>query len=204
MADSFSFEEALTPKEEKSEAKQKPTGFSFEEAAKPVERPTGGFSFEDAALKPDELGRYIARSEERGRKPEDVGFLESIPAAAKRGIESLGDVASGLGLAKTALTGTEEETRAKMQAIKADQNKPEEKPGMTVADFERIYKEKGFLEAAKEAPKYIVEQFLQSAPQMAGPLAAGAVATPFLTPVGGALVGMGAYGIQQFGNFLVR
>jgi hypothetical protein len=39
---------------------------------------------------------------------------------------------------------------------------------------------------------------------MAGPLAAGAVASPFLTPVGGAVVGIGAYGLQQFGNFLVR
>jgi hypothetical protein len=174
--------------------------------------------------KPDALGRYIAAPgeketkqkeytpEELGlggpqRKPEDVGFLESIPAAAKRGIESLGDVASGLGLAKTALTGTEEETRAKMQAIKADQNKPEEKPAMTVADFERIYQEKGFLEAAKEAPKYIVEQFLQSAPQMAGPLAVGSAVGALSGPAGvvtGPLAGMAAYGVQQFGNFLVR
>ena len=138
------------------------------------------------------------------RRPEDVGFFEAIPAAAKRGIESLSDVAAGLGLAKSSLTGTEAETKAKMEAIKADQAKKEEKPPMTVADFERIYQEKGFLEAAKEAPKYIVEQFLQSAPQMAGPLAAGAVASPFLTPVGGALVGMGTYAVQQFGNFLVR
>jgi hypothetical protein len=161
----------------------------------------------ELGLKPTKQKEYTPEELGLGgpqRKPEDVGFLESIPAAAKRGIASLGDVASGLGLAKTALTGTEAETKAKMEAIKADQAKPEEKPAMTVADFERIYKEKGFLEAAKEAPKYIVEQFLQSAPQMAGPLAAGAVATPFLTPVGGALVGMGAYGVQQFGNFLVR
>ena len=180
-----------------------PKGFKLEE---PEVNLPKGFKLEDTP-KPDELGRYIARSEERGRRPEDVGFFESIPAAAKRGVESLGDVASGLGLAKTALTGSEEETRAKMQAIKADQAKPEEKPAMTVADFERIYKEKGLLEAAKEAPKYIVEQFLQSAPQMAGPLAVGSAVGALSGPAGvvtGPLAGMAAYGVQQFGNFLVR
>lgn len=159
------------------------------------------------SLTPDTLGRYVAKSEEPQKAPEEVGFFEAIPAAFKRGVESLSDVTAGLGLAKTAALGTEAETKAKMESIKAEQERQqreETKPGMTVADFERLYKEKGFVEAAKEAPKYIVEQFLQSAPQMAGPLAAGAAATPFLSPVGGALVGMGVYGVQQFGNFLVR
>ena len=170
-------------------------GFSFEEALQPA-APTElkPFSFEEAIPKVQ-------------KAPEDVGFFEAIPASAKRGWESLtgeSGVTSGLGLAATSAFGTDAETKAKMEAIKADQNKPEEKPGMTVTDFQRIAKEKGFMAAAAEAPKYIVEQILQSAPQMAGPLAAGAAATPFLTPVGGALVGMGTYAVQQFGNFLVR
>ena len=142
-----------------------------------------------------------------GRAPESVGFLEGTKAAIGRGIESLtgeSGVGAGLGLAKTAITGTPEETKAKMQAIKADQQKPEEAPGMTVEDFQRIYKDKGLLAAAKEVPKYISEQVLQSTPQMAGPLAVGVAASPFITPVGGALAGMATYGVQQFGNFLVR
>ena len=143
----------------------------------------------------------------QGRPAEDVGFFEGAKAAIGRGVESLtgpSGVVAGLGLAKTAATGTEEETRAKMQAIKADQQKPEAAPGMTVEDFERIYKDKGFLAAAKEVPKYITEQVLTSAPQMAGPLAVGAATSPFLTPVGGAVAGMATYGVQQFGNFLIR
>jgi len=136
------------------------------------------------------------------KAPEDVGFFESIPAALGRGFESLGDVATGLGLAAKKVVGADEAARKVMTEAKIQ--KPEEKPGMTVADFERIAAEKGFAAAAKEAPKYIVEQVLQSAPQMAGPLAAGAIASPFLTPIGGALVGVGVYGIQQFGNFLMR
>jgi hypothetical protein len=142
-----------------------------------------------------------------GRAAEDVGFLEGTKAAIGRGIESLtgeSGMLAGLGLAKTAIAGTEPETKAKMQAIKADRQKPEEAPGMTVEDFQRIYKDRGLLAAAKEVPKYISEQIAQSAPQMAGPLAVGAATSPFITPVGGALAGMATYGVQQFGNFLVR
>ena len=142
-----------------------------------------------------------------GRAAEDVGFLEGTKAAIGRGIDSLtgeSGMLAGLGLAKTALTGTEAQTKAKMDAIKADQQKPDAAPGMTVEDFQRIYKDKGLLTAAKEVPKYISEQIAQSAPQMAGPLAVGAATSPFLTPVGGVIAGMATYGVQQLGNFLVR
>ena len=140
-------------------------------------------------------------------RPENVGFFEAIPAAAKRGFESLGDVGSGLGLAATSLFGSKEDTKAKMEAIKAEQAKPQEKPAMTVEDFQRIAKEKGFAAAAAEAPKYIVEQVLQSAPQMAGPLAVGATVGAMSGPAGvitGPLAGIGTYAVQQFGNFLMR
>ena len=137
-------------------------------------------------------------------KAEEVGFIPGSAAALKGGIESLGDVYSGLSLAKEATLGTEAETARKMQAIKAAQQQKPETPQLSAADIERIYKEKGLGAAAAQVPKYISESILQSAPQMAVPLAAGAAATPFLSPVGGAVVGMGVYGIQQFGNFLVR
>jgi hypothetical protein len=78
---------------------------------------------------------------------------------------------------------------------------------MTVADFQRIAQEKGFAAAAAEAPKYIVEQVLQSAPQMAGPLAVGAGAAALsgpLAPIVGPVAGIATYGVQQFGNFLMR
>jgi hypothetical protein len=144
------------------------------------------------------------------RKPEDIGFVERNIGAAKRGIEQLSDTFGGLGLAGTALTGTEAETAAKMQQIKREQAVPQETPGYTAADIERIYKKEGLLSAAGSVPSYITEQILQSAPSMAGPLAAGAAATAVSAPLGpaapvvGALVGIGTYGVQQFGNFLTR
>ena len=139
------------------------------------------------------------------RAPEDVGFFQAIPAAFGRGIESLGEVATGLGIAAKKATGDTEGIRQVMAEAKKE--KPEEKPGMTVADFERIAKEQGFAAAAAQAPKYILEQVLQSAPQMAGPLAVGAGAAalsgPF-APIVGPVAGIATYGVQQFGNFLMR
>jgi len=159
-----------------------------------------------AGAVPDELGRYDAAKQPTAgvQRPEDAGFIERNIAAAKRGVESLGDVAGGLGLAGTAITGTPEETAAKMREIKREQAKPQETPGLTAGDIERIYKEKGLGAAASQVPSYITESILGSAPQMAGPLAAGAGATLVGGPVVGALVGMGTYGVQQFGNFLTR
>jgi len=144
------------------------------------------------------------------RRPEDIGFIERNIGAAKRGVEALGDITGGLGLAGTAITGTDAETAAKMREIKREQAKPQETPGLTAGDIERIYKQQGLGAAAAQVPSFITEQVLQSAPQMAGPLAAGAGATALAAPLGpaapvvGALVGIGTYGIQQFGNFLTR
>lgn len=136
------------------------------------------------------------------KAPEDVGFFEAIPAAFGRGIESFKEMGAGLGIAGKQITGQTEEVRKAMAAAK--EQKAETKPGMTVTDFERIAAEQGFAAAAAQAPKYIVEQVLQSAPQMATPLAVGAAASPFITPVGGAIAGIATYGVQQFGNFLMR
>lgn len=168
-----------------------------------------GMSQEDivSAIQNDILPQTQAKAAAPQAQPENVGFFEAIPAATKRGFESLGDVYSGLELAATSAFGSKEATKAKMEAIKAEQAKPQEKPAMTVEDFQRIAKEKGFAAAAAEAPKYIVEQVLQSAPQMAGPLAVGATVGAMSGPAGvitGPLAGIGTYAVQQFGNFLVR
>jgi len=138
------------------------------------------------------------------KKPEDVGYLEGSLESLKRGLGGYEESGAGISLAASSVLGNEEAARKKMEAIKAENKKVEEKPGLSVADLERIYEEKGLASAAGQVPKYISQQLLQSAPEMAGPLAAGAVATPFLSPVGGALVGIGTYGIQQFGHFLAR
>ena len=176
--------------------------FSFEEGAgQPQDVP---------AQRPESVAKPKTFSFEEGfveRRPEDIGIVEGAGAALKRGIESYGEVGSGLGLAGLAATGQKEAAAKKMQEIKAESKIPQETPGMTWADFERIASEKGVAQALKEAPKYIVEQVLSNAPQMAGPLAVGAgvgaVSGP-LAPITGPLAGIATYGIQQFGNFLVR
>lgn len=138
--------------------------------------------------------------------PEELGAGERLAAAGKRGIESFGEMLGGLGLAKETLTGDTEAARARMQGIQ-EQKRLEEREGsktLSAADIGRIYEKEGLLSAAGKVPSYIGEQLLQSAPQMAGPLAVGAATSPFLTPVGGTIAGIATYGVQQFGNFLVR
>ena len=58
-------------------------------------------------------------------KPEDVGFFQAIPAAFGRGIESLGEVATGLGIAAKKATGDEAALRQVMTEAKKE--KPEKK-----------------------------------------------------------------------------
>jgi len=143
----------------------------------------------------------------KGRRPEDVGFFEGAGASLRKGVESFGDVASGYGLAGTSLTGSRAEVQAKMDAIKREAQKIEETPGLAFADIQRLYKERGLLDALAQLPKYATEQVLQSAPQMAVPLAVGAGAAAVsgpLAPIVGPLAGVTAYGAQQFGNFMQR
>ncbi len=142
--------------------------------------------------------------QQTARKSEDVGTIEGAMAAIPRGFESLEDIGSGFGVGASKLFGTPEETAAKMQAIKEKQAKVDETPATSFADLERIYQEKGLLPALGEVPKYIAEQTIQNFPQAAGPLAVGAGVGAFTTPIGGAIAGIGAYGVQQFGNFLNR
>ena len=140
-------------------------------------------------------------------KPEDVGILSGTGAAFKRGLESFGDVGQGYGIAGLKLFGSDEEVAKKMAEAKAEQAKTVEKPAISFADLERIYKEKGLGAALSNVPKYIAESTAESAPQMAVPLAAGAAAGlasgPF-APIVAPVVGIGTYGLQQFGNLMNR
>ena len=146
------------------------------------------------------------------RKPEDVGFFESAAQAGKRGLASFGDVAEGYGVAKEKTFGTEQEVAKRMAEAKAaKQQAAEEETGLSFADLQRIYKDQGLPSALAQAPKYITEQVLQSAPQMAVPLLAGEAATALTAPVlgpaapiAGLVAGVGTYGAQQFGNFMKR
>jgi len=140
-------------------------------------------------------------------KPEDVGILSGTGAAFKRGLESFGDVGQGYGIAGLKLFGSDEEVAKKMAEAKAEQAKTVEKPAISFADLERIYKEKGLGAALSNVPKYIAESTAESAPQMAVPLAvgaaAGAVSGPF-APVVAPVAGIATYGLQQFGNLMTR
>jgi Large polyvalent protein associated domain 39 len=155
---------------------------------------------------PEELGLVPKKEEPKvvQKKPEDVGLLESIVPSLKRGLGGYEESGAGISLAASSVLGNEEAARKKMEAIKAENKKVEEKPGLSVADLERIYEEKGLTSAAGQVPKYITQQLLQSGPEMAGPLAVGAGVSMVATPLVGTLAGMGTYGIQQFGHFLAR
>ena len=158
----------------------------------------------------DEVGFVPFEGKLDKRKPEDVGFLESAAQAGKRGLESLADSPEGYGIAKEKLFGTEQEVAKRMAEAKAAKA-VEKESGLSFADIQRIYKEQGLASALSQAPKYITEQVLQSAPQMAVPLLAGEAATaltaPILgpaAPIAGLVAGIGTYGAQQFGNFMKR
>jgi hypothetical protein len=139
-------------------------------------------------------------------KPEDVGILSGTGEAFKRGLD-FSDIGRGYGIAGLKLFGSDEEVAKKMAEAKAEQAKTVEKPAISFADLERIYKEKGLGAALSNVPKYIAESTAESAPQMAVPLAvgaaAGAVSGPF-APIVAPVAGIATYGLQQFGNLMTR
>ena len=77
----------------------------------------------------------------------------------------------------------------------------------------RIAHEKGLLPATMEVPSYIVEQVLKSGPEMAVPLLTALLAgtgvasitgpfAPIAAPIAAGAVGIGTYGLQQYGHFM--
>jgi GNAT superfamily N-acetyltransferase len=140
--------------------------------------------------------------------PAEPTFLGGAKAAAVRGFEAVPESASGIGLGIKAALGMTESASKQAEDIRAQAKAEASKPqGVPFADLEKAYQDQGLMAAAKKLPSYITEQALQSAPSMAVPLAAGAGAAAFagpLAPVVGPAVGIGTYGLQQFGNFMRR
>lgn len=162
---------------------------------------------------PEELGITPTISAET--KPEDVGFLARTKQALTEGLESFGGVKRGIELGSAATDQDMAAAAAKMQEIKARGEVPPAVQTLTAADIQRIAKEKGLLPAGMEVPSFVVEQILKSGPEMAVPLLTGFAASlgtaaiagpaaPLAAPIAGALVGIGTYGVQQYGHFMER
>ena len=156
-----------------------------------------------------QLATYIKSMQGQAEPiPAEPTFLGGAKAAAVRGFEAVPESASGIGLGIKAALGMRESASKQAEDIRAQAQAEAGKPqGVSFADLEKAYQEQGLMAAAKKVPSYITEQALQSAPSMAVPLAAGAGAAAFagpLAPVVGPAVGIGTYGLQQFGNFMRR
>lgn len=132
------------------------------------------------------------------------GFIERSKEAFKTGLEQIPESIAGIELGGRAALGQKEEAGRQAAAIRAEEQKQKAIPPITYEELEKTYGKDGALEVLKKLPSYLSEQILQNAPSMAVPLAAAAAATPFTSPVGGALAGIGTYGLQQFGQFMRR
>jgi len=157
---------------------------------------------------PEELG--ITPTITAETKPEDVGFLARTKQALTEGLESFGGVKRGIELGSAATDQDMAAAAAKMQEIKTKGAVPPAVQTLSAADIQRIAEEKGILPAGMKVPSYIVEQILKSGPEMAVPLLTGYAATVLAAPTGiaapliGAAVGIGTYGVQQYGHFMER
>jgi hypothetical protein len=157
---------------------------------------------------PEELGITPTISAET--KPEDAGFLARTKQALTEGFESFGGVKRGLELGSVATDKDMAAAAAKMQEIKAKGEVPPAVQTLSASDIQRIAEEKGILPAGMQVPSFVVEQILKSGPEMAVPLLTGYAATVLSAPTGiaapfiGAAVGIGTYGVQQYGHFMER
>ena len=151
-----------------------------------------------------ELMRRVGMmSEPAAPKPEPT-FMQRAGTALGRGLEAVPESGAGIGFGVKSALGMTPEASAAAEQIRKESAADKRAPGITFEELEKTYSEKGLLEALKKTPTYVTEQILQSAPGMAVPLAAAAAATPFTSPIGGAIAGIGTYGVQQFGNFMRR
>lgn len=137
------------------------------------------------------------------KKPKP-GFIERSKEAFKTGLEQIPESLAGIELGARAALGQKEEASRQAAAIRAEEQKQKAIPAITYEELEKTYGKDGAIEVLKKLPSYISEQILQNAPSMAVPLAASAAVTPFTTPIGGLLAGIGTYGAQQFGQFMRR
>lgn len=132
------------------------------------------------------------------------GFIERSKEAFKTGLEQIPESIAGIELGGRAALGQKEEAGRQAAAIRAQEQQQKPIKAITYEELEKTYGKDGALEVLKKLPSYLSEQILSNAPSMAVPLAAAAAVTPFATPVGGLLAGIGTYGAQQFGQFMRR
>ena len=137
------------------------------------------------------------------KKPEP-GFIDRSKQAFKTGLEQIPESLAGIELGGRAALGQKEEASRQAAAIRAQEQQQKPIAPITYEELEKTYGKDGAIEVLKKLPAYISEQILQSAPSMAVPLAAAAAVTPFTSPLGGLLAGIGTYGTQQFGQFMRR
>ena len=160
---------------------------------------------------PEELGLIPTVS----AKPEDVGMLSRAKQALTEGFESLGGAKRGIELGSAVDNKDMTAAAAKMQDIKTKGQVAPAVQTLSAADIQRIAEEKGLIPAGMQVPSFVVEQILKSGPEMAIPLLTGFAASagtaavtgpaaPLAAPIVGALVGIGTYGVQQYGHFMER
>jgi Large polyvalent protein associated domain 38 len=164
------------------------------------------------SLSPQEPVEETTLNTKTQPKPEDVGFLARAGESLKQGVTSFGDIKRGYELGSAKDRGDLAAAALKMQEIKTEAGQPVT-PTLTAADINRIAQEKGLIPAGAQVPSYIVEQVLKSGPQFAVPLLTSLLvgtgtamvtgpAAPVAAPVAATLAGIGAYGLQQYGNFM--
>ena len=160
---------------------------------------------------PEELGLTPTVS----AKPEDVGMLTRAKQALTEGFESLGGAKRGIELGSAVDNKDMTAAAAKMQDIKTKGQVAPAVQTLSAADIQRIAEEKGLIPAGMQVPSFVVEQILKSGPEMVIPLLTGFAASagtaavtgpaaPLAAPIVGALVGIGTYGVQQYGHFMER
>jgi hypothetical protein len=137
------------------------------------------------------------------KKPEP-GFIDRSKQAFQTGLEQIPASLAGIELGGRAALGQKEEASRQAAAIRAQEQQQKPIAPISYEELEKTYGKDGAIEVLKKLPAYISEQILQSAPSMAVPLAAAAAVTPFTSPLGGLLAGIGTYGTQQFGQFMRR
>ena len=132
------------------------------------------------------------------------GFMERSKQALQTGLEQIPESLAGIELGGRAALGQKEEAGRQAAAIRAQEQQQKPIQAITYEELEKTYGKDGSIEVLKKLPSYISEQILSNAPSMAVPLAAAAAVTPFTSPLGGLLTGIGTYGTQQFGQFMRR
>lgn len=180
------------------------------------------FTPEELGLSPTATNKKEFTPEELGlsptitsTKPEDVGMLTRAKQALTEGFESLGGAKRGIELGNAATDKDMEAAAAKMQEIKTKGQVAPAVQTLSAADIQRIAEEKGLIPAGMQVPSFVVEQILKSGPEMVIPLLTGFAASagtaavtgpaaPLAAPIVGALVGIGTYGVQQYGHFMER